>query len=367
MTTFTIHLTADYEVFGNGSGDIKCCLLDPAEELMKVAERYRARVTFFVDVCEMWAFEWLEHSGLEGGASKPASRVREQLQDALYRGHDVQLHAHPQWIGAVWDDHDKNWILRLDRWRIGALPLPNASTEAVTAEDIVLQGVAWLEKLARPIDPTYICSAFRAGAWSIQPEAGALDALRKAGITYDTTVAPGAYRNDGLSLFDFRNAPEDLPFWHFNRKVDHPTKAGDLTELPICTSRQTILEAVLGIGARKLKKTKPNKPRGCKGTSLSSGYGSGRTRTLLNRVFTRYGRTQMLDYCSLTAGDMIRIVKRYDASHAPGVPWPLVTIGHPKNFADANELDAFLAWCNENPSTQLESLEKPSVWRHGVI
>ena len=93
-----ILLTADYEIFGNGTGSVQHCLMNPAEEIMKTCEENNARVTFFVDVCEYWAFEEEEKRGSFSEGYLPATLIKNQLQDAVKRGHDVQLHFHPQWL-----------------------------------------------------------------------------------------------------------------------------------------------------------------------------------------------------------------------------------------------------------------------------
>lgn len=366
MSKFAIHLTADYEVFGNGSGDVTCCLIEPAEKLMTIAEQHGTRVTFFVDVSEVWAFEKLESSGVEAGRSQPASRIRAQLQDAVGRGHDIQLHVHPQWVGAAWDKNEGAWTVRLDRWRIGSLPEKDDDGNGVTAESIIAEGVAWLEQLARPVDRAYKCLAFRAGAWSIQPERAVLEAFRKAGISVDSTVSPGAYRDDGLSYFDFRKAPSNLPYWHFSKRVDRPDHDGDLLEIPIFTVRQSIIEAVIDPVSRKLTAPRPSRPPGCKGESERSAHKKGRIQTLFNRLLTPQGRTRMLDYCALNAKEMIRMIERSYSNQLTYVTRPVVAIGHPKNFANPGELELFLAWCQANPLVKLDSIESLSLWRRGL-
>ena len=82
-------LSLDYEVFGNGSGDLDCCVLQPTERIAAIAERHGARLAIFVDALE---FAAMERTGVSD-----AHRVRQQLQSLLARGHRVELHLHPQW------------------------------------------------------------------------------------------------------------------------------------------------------------------------------------------------------------------------------------------------------------------------------
>ena len=98
MAKINLIITADYEVYGNGSGCVINCLIKPTDELLKVANRYKIPVTFFVDVCEIWAFEAVEEAGLWDLDYSPSALIKEQLKNAIKDGHDVQLHFHPQWL-----------------------------------------------------------------------------------------------------------------------------------------------------------------------------------------------------------------------------------------------------------------------------
>lgn len=363
MKNPTLHLTADYEIFGNGSGDVDCCLIRPSERLMRIAESYGTRITFFVDVCEIWAFEQLEQSEPESEAARSSRSIRNQLLDAVSRGHDIQLHAHPQWIGASWDGEVGKWNVRLDRWRIGRLPKSNAQEELATPGGIISRGVEWLERLAQSVDPGYRCRAFRAGAWSIQPEEHVLEAMRRSGIAIDTSVAPGGFRDDGLSYFDFRSAPKNRAYWCFREKVDSPDDTGDLVEFPIFTSKESILDAVLGFGRRRLQKNRASRPPGCKGTSESSVRAKGRVVNALMGIFSSRGRTRMFDYCALSAGEMVKMVRRRGANASSQRADPIIAIGHPKNFANPNELDSFLKWCKKTGEAEPEPLEQQSIWQ----
>ena len=88
-------LTANVELFGNGSGCVNHCVLAPLERMAAVAEAYDARLELFVEALEFCAMEASpEHS-------KVIADVKRALADLLRRGHKLQLHLHPQWHGAI--------------------------------------------------------------------------------------------------------------------------------------------------------------------------------------------------------------------------------------------------------------------------
>ena len=45
-------LTLDYELYGDGSGNVFNHIVDPTNVIMDVAERYGARITVFFEVVE---------------------------------------------------------------------------------------------------------------------------------------------------------------------------------------------------------------------------------------------------------------------------------------------------------------------------
>ncbi|HID44782.1 MAG TPA: hypothetical protein EYP34_03370, partial [Chromatiaceae bacterium] len=95
----------DYELFGDGSGCLNACVLKPAERMMRIAERLNAPITFFAEVLEFTALSAHDHD----------SRAPDQLRNSLLRGHDVQLHLHPQWHNATRNPKG-DWQLDMKRW-----------------------------------------------------------------------------------------------------------------------------------------------------------------------------------------------------------------------------------------------------------
>lgn len=197
-------LTIDYEIFGDGSGCVENCVIKPAEKIMKIAKNFDVPVTFFVDALEFIIMEQCLTT------KKQVLKVKEQLKSAILKGHDVQLHLHPQWEGAFYQQ-ERGWCVNMKKWRIGNLPYKEIL-------ELLQKGKYWLEKLLNPIKPDYKCIGFRAGGWCIQPSYNVIRALREIGIKIDSTVAPGLKSFLPGEWFDFTSVP-GLSYWRVNDNV----------------------------------------------------------------------------------------------------------------------------------------------------
>ena len=322
-------LTVDYELFGDGSGCLDACVLQPAERLMQIAGRFDAPLTFFAEVLECMAMAEQGHD----------HRAQDQLRSALARAHDVQLHIHPQWSNAQYDTQGA-WKLDMDRWRIGDLPLEEVRS-------LVCQGRQWLSSEVASNISGYRCLAFRAGGWCIQPSEKVIEALLEEGILIDSTVAPGQWRAGRGEWSDFRAAPA-FPFWRVADDVCRPSGKG-LWELPIAAGN---------IGRwQHLKILLTARKQGEKGLAPAcAGSYRGPTESLLASVAGKMVRLQqlggvMLDLSVLSADALIEVTKQWRLRYEgkTRVPFPIVAISHTKNFTPASEmaLAAYLAWAQK--------------------
>src|SRR6266851_10500179 len=200
----TIHLalTHDWELRGDGSGDIEQIQFAPMRRLLEIYAKFDARTTFLPDLMQQLRFRRLE-------AKRPELKITadswdEHVREAFRQGHDIQLHLHPQWLNAQYED--RNWRLNGD-WSI-----LNYDREAAAA--MLADGKQYLENLLQPIDSSYRCVAFRAGALAAAPSNHLLKSLASLGIQLDVSIAGGLIvRNQNLQL-DYRNCDETfLPFY----------------------------------------------------------------------------------------------------------------------------------------------------------
>jgi len=155
----TIHLalTHDWELRGDGSGDIEQIQFAPLRTLLAIYRKHDVRTTFLPDLMQQIRFRELEseHPKLKSLADKWDEHVRE----AFRQGHDIQLHLHPQWRDGRYGN---------GRWHLnGDWSILNYNHDAAYA--MLAAGKDYLENLLRPINPSYLCLAFRAGALAAAP------------------------------------------------------------------------------------------------------------------------------------------------------------------------------------------------------
>ncbi len=221
-------VTVDYEIFGNGEGDVRQHVTDPTERMAKLCEKYGAPLTVFFEVEEYLAFEKFRDALVATLGYDPAALIRQQIVDLARRGHDIQLHLHPQWYRA--DYKNGKWILESDKMTVDSLFETQAETDQFIAER-----KAVIEKmLAEAGGKQQKVTVYRAGAFSAQPGTKLLPALAKNGFVVDSSVVKGLVQAKGYgSGLDYRKAPSDKEPWRVSRDVIEVDAAGPIWEVPI--------------------------------------------------------------------------------------------------------------------------------------
>ncbi|MFW6271769.1 MAG: hypothetical protein ACOC1Q_01860 [Desulfosalsimonas sp.] len=219
----------DWEIYGDGTGHPEKLMFDPARRLLDICDQYGAKYTFYAEIGQQ-----LNMLNAPGGRwSWYAGIWEEILKDALARGHDVQMHFHPQWIGA--ELVNGQWKLDFSKWN-------TARVEEDLLDEWVGKGAAYLRGLLQGIDPEYELLSYRAGGWMCQPSTFLYRVLKKYGIVCDVSVMKGRYKRfaDG-GLIDFRNAPSRFEPWEVDPDDFALEKQGSgLWELPVFTETSRI-------------------------------------------------------------------------------------------------------------------------------
>jgi len=201
-------LTFDYELFGDGSGDVFEQMIKPTDQILNLCEKHHIKTTIFFEVAEYLKIKKEWESGNDMGyALNPVKAIDEQIKKALQSGHDIQLHIHPQWVHAEFTDN--RWHVDFSNWRMGDFK----SEKGPSLEELVISGKETLEGLLKEVDDSYSCIGFRAGAFNIMPSEKITEALKKAGIKYDSSVYPGGYEEGELSRYDYREVPVTKDYW----------------------------------------------------------------------------------------------------------------------------------------------------------
>ncbi|MDY0168401.1 MAG: hypothetical protein RBS80_17765 [Thermoguttaceae bacterium] len=335
-------LTLDYEIFGSGAGDVLRDIVEPTNRILDLCDRYSAVLTIMFEVGEYWAFREAEEQGLLRLDYSPAGEMEQQARRAIAHGHDVQLHLHPQWLAATLDGGI--WRLRHDLWRFPDLPHGLGSRDdRLSMTGALWQGRQTLERLLTPVRPAYRCRAFRAGGFFLQPAAGAIRAMRSAGIVADSSVVPG-YWSESPWRVDYRRAPADQSYWWSS--ADDVASVGALgthiLELPVFSRNgrywNTFKWARLRPALKRARLEQRDAHSRVKGAARSTPSPMSVLRKLIST------RAITVDFCKLSAADMLHAVgAAVDAvQRSAGSTVPLVMIGHSKDFWNDRHFESFL-------------------------
>jgi len=331
--------TLDYELFGNGSGCIDKCLIDPTAKCQSLFEQAGAPLTVFVETLELAHFAALEQEPIR----TQSKNIETQLRLLLEKGHKLELHLHPQWMGA--QKKTTGWQLDYEKWRIGDL----SDTEV---SDCVNTGLSFLARFKTLQNMK--ATVFRAGGWAMQPSGNVLQELFNAGVRVDSTVAPGVYNPSKGDWFDFRRT-SSLPYWRISNDICRHNERGRMIEVPIATEnigRKAHLQAL------REYKSGEEFPPGCSGSYAGP---NSKLQALRGKIakLTNIG-TAMLDFSTLPSWALIDLTKRYMSRFAGFENTiPIVAIGHNKNFSRQSEesLTGYLNWANSCPDLTYSTYE----------
>lgn len=216
-------LTLDYEIFGNGTGDVRRHMVEPTEQIARICERYGAPLTVFFEAEEYFAFCRYAGELEEQVGYNPARLIREQVRSLATRGHDFQLHLHPQWHGARFENG--RWLLRPEMETVDHL---FEDIEETTA--FIRERKALLEELVGNTAPVL---AYRAGAFSASPGEKLLSALAQNDFRFDSSVVRGLFRQSDDYCLDYSGIRTSQRLWRVRDEVTREDCKGAIWEIPI--------------------------------------------------------------------------------------------------------------------------------------
>lgn len=313
-------MTLDYELFGNGSGDVFKHIIEPTEKILSIAEKHNARLTIFFEVIEYWRLkdEWNKGNTM-GYTENPIKAIENQIRQAVNNGHDVQLHLHPQWVDAVWKD--EKWHVNESDWRLGGYEREGE----YSLKGLFEKGKKTLEELIKPIRPNYVCNVVRAGGFCIQPSERIVNAMRETGFRCDSSIYPGGIETGCRQFFDFTRLPDDVGFWHCGRSVEEVVSESDIIELPIVGLNILRIRKFLSLGRMaSLMKNKTNSKETLEAKTSDRSWG-GKLSYFLGR------ECQIWDYCLLSKSLHREFMRKIERQKDRNV---FVLVGHPKSLFD---------------------------------
>jgi len=321
----------DYEVYGNGEGDFEKLILEPTNQLLLLFNKYGAKLTIMAEVAEILTLNKYEKF-------KPVVKsINNQLKLALSKGHDVQLHIHPQWFNAKYKKG--KWILDHNEYSLAHLSKEKISRYIKIGKD-------YLVKIGKEVRDNYECVAFRAGSWLMQPSKNIVESLEEAGFLYDTSVFKWGRKETKLSSLDYTTAYSNLFHWRIDPlDINKRANREGLYEIPIFSRKVFITSMLSSKRLELIKKSKAhsffeNKEMNIAGTSF------------INKLRCRIGQlrffySKKFDFCRMTFKELKAyidfVIKKCSDSHNL---IPVVLIGHSKEFVNDGTLDRFFEYIN---------------------
>jgi len=331
-------LTVDYEIFGNGTGDVRRHVTEPAERMCRMAEKFNMPVTVFFELEEYRLFARHREELQRRLGYDPAEEMRRQAADLARRGHDIQLHLHPQWYGA--ELADGAWQLHHDRLTVDAL----FETQEETTAYIKARKEELEEISGRPVN------CYRAGGFAAQPAGRLLQALADNGFVIESSVVKGLHRERPCPL-DYRAAPDRRRAWRISREVTAEDPHGALWEIPVHSKmgrriQQLTLHRLKAKFSRHVPKARQSEMMDQLGVRKSPG---GLLSFLRQRVPIK------LDYDNLSPRALLRMIRQAPPA-PPGDPDVLVLIGHTKEHVSEALFAEFLRRVSRDPGLKVVSL-----------
>ena len=338
-------LSVDYEIFGNGTGDVRQHVTEPAEHMARTLARHGAPLTVFVEMEEQVAFEENAAAMRHHYGYDPGALIRRQAREFAREGHDLQLHLHPQWHQCKWaGDH---WILHHEKLTVDAL---YEEPDAVTA--YIADRKARLEDMA---GSGHRVTSYRAGGFAAQPGEKLLRALVDNHFVTETSVVCGLHRQDRFVQYDYRNAPRSHRSWPVSNDVATPDPSGAITEIPIHSVmgrrlHQLTWKRLHAKFARHVPKQRQDVMMGQLG--LSRRRPLGLLKFLANPVPLK------LDFHNVPPRKLMRWIKSAPPPHVDDPLDVLVLIGHTKEHVDHRGFEEFAQLAGSDPEVKIVSLTK---------
>jgi hypothetical protein len=348
MPMIHLALADDWELRGDGSGNMEKIQFEPLRRLLEIYEANGLTASINAEVMQQLSHR--RHSAKYPALGRLADRWDETLAGAVRRGHDVQLHTHCQWSRSSFDG--TSWQLDGD-WNI-------TNYDQAEAAEMIACSKAYLESLLRQVDPAYSVVSYRAGSWAIAPSPHMMQVLSQNGIELDVSIVAGLRVANSKVCLDYTSVEEGfLPFYPLlsdarrvssrrERIVCLPTFSF-VTSLPFfavlgLTHVATTLLARAGVDFTHLTR-KPSHVRLDKQAPTYSVWAP-REKSLTRRMLAKLeGRNRFyIADLSEMSGLLWRLMLDEIRRKARSAGWqavPVVLENHTKDLGDMRNIEAF--------------------------
>jgi len=339
-------LSLDYEIFGNASGDVRRDMIEPTDRLLTLCNKYGAKLSIMFEVGEYWAMKEAEDVGLLLLDYSPSDEIEDQMRLAVKCGHDVQLHLHPWWIGAEFEDN--RWRLNPDYRRITDLPNGLGSVDdLLSVVGVLSRGKQTLEALIRPVCIDYECLVYRAAMFWGQPSKELISGMKEAGLVADSSVIKGLYETDPVPT-DYRKAASETGYWWTGTEdiSELGPRGQQIIEFPVYSKMSPYLYNFKWTKLRTTLKRRSVERDNVHGHGMMEARQSSDSQgTILKKFLSN--QPLKYDFCKLGANDMIRGLRRLmkkDLRDKDDFGTPVVMLGHSKDFWNDRNLEMFLRY-----------------------
>ena len=316
MQKLRLILSFDHELSLGGVDSYRHNLFEPTEQLFEIADELAVPLVLFTDILSALRYKEWDYDGF----FLPYCR---QLESALGRGHDVQLHIHPHWMDSTWRNHTFQPSKSFSLSAFKNSPPPN------DIPGIIKRSCNSLIDICRNFDPNYSCVAYRAGGFNLDPELEVLASLYENGIRIDSSIIKGYRFKSDISSVDYSRVPTSANW------VIGP----GILEVPVASKPRTPLNNIPFLIKRVVHRKRGHDARGrpIHATNTS-------TLQKLSRLLPRSAWTLGFDDAAQSLGDIMQILRSHVAAHGSEREIICSAISHPKNMGtyEFNLMRAFV-------------------------
>ena len=216
MNKIAVMISLDYELFGDGTGDVQREQIVPTQHLKNIASLYNVKLTILFEYGQYLAYE--KYSTVNQNFAIQNKLIENQLIDFVKDGHDVQFHFHAQWHNAVYNQKTEEFELNLEYVDFTAMDYKDMTS-------ILYQGKKFLEDLLKPIKNDYQCIGFRSGSWAVKDEEKLYKALKECGYKADSSVVPNTKFESEQVNFEYKDCPHNYKYWMVDKKISKEAKS----------------------------------------------------------------------------------------------------------------------------------------------
>ena len=304
-----IYITLDFELFlGFNSGSVQRSLVEPMNHFISILNNYGVKATLFVDAAYLYMLRKLKDSNAK--LKEDEYIVTKLISDLSDKGHDIQLHIHPQWFFSSYSNN--NWQLDFSHYKLSDM-----------SQDELCYFFSSSKKILQDVASKKICG-FRAGGYTLSTLNNYSTFMYKNGIYIDSSVLTGAYKKTSAQYYDYRKAPQK-GLYRFSSNVIEEDTNGQLIELPITTERLSSFNY--------MKKKRELARQYEKSTPWGDGVGIGQS---VNPIVSVVRKLARLPYPCVLPASIDGVMSEYliDLYNRNAIANNVFTIiGHPKSFS----------------------------------